>query len=158
MTSWDADLKLSSQSLCHLWQVDPPPGTLAGSLTPLRGRSCQGGKNVTWIYISHEVQKWHLADYPFKQRFDYALLIHTYNLHYRVCVCRYSETALCSRSLTLQSNSARGAPHLGMLGAGFGTACYLSGSFPLFHGEQFSLSASLSFIMNQYEQLKRKSC
>jgi hypothetical protein len=33
-------LMLFSQSLWHLWRVDPPPGTQAGSLVPLRGRSC----------------------------------------------------------------------------------------------------------------------
>jgi hypothetical protein len=27
---------------------------------------------VTWIYVTHKVQKWHLSDYPFKQRFSCA--------------------------------------------------------------------------------------
>ena len=29
--------------------------------TALRKRRCA----VTWIYVSHEAQKWHLSDYPF---------------------------------------------------------------------------------------------
>jgi len=28
---------------------------------------------VTWIYVWHKVQKWHLSDYPSKQRFTNAL-------------------------------------------------------------------------------------
>jgi len=65
----DAYLKVLSHLLCCLWRVDPAPETLAGSLVPLRGQSCLGGRNVTWIYVSHKEQEWDLSDYPLKQCF-----------------------------------------------------------------------------------------
>jgi len=41
-TSWDAKC-LFSQSLWHLWRVDPPPGTLAGSLVHSEDGVAKGG-------------------------------------------------------------------------------------------------------------------
>jgi hypothetical protein len=56
---------LLSQSLRHLWRVDPPPGTLAGSLVHSADGVAKGGGIMLRGYISHEVQKWRLSDFPF---------------------------------------------------------------------------------------------